>query len=364
MGASHWGSVCPGLRCDEHATNKNPWSLTTSSLRPSNPISEPDLSRGKWKHSGREFPRQQYWFIKFTACFPPFCSDILGLGLMVHRGLDAIPVGGECAVMGQVWGPTLMYDLENICLKTSRRWTQITRPLCGCWKSTLHRRWCKLLGGTWRGVKVKERNLLPRRPHWLIAPWKSCGVQRLQRLFWVSSLMSVSLEQHTKTMKDCEINCHLMQGFFFLFFQKYMICLLWHVYLQLPSKHLIVHKRYDFPKGKKNMSRNCNIHWWLRSESLGNKEIKIPLLQNSMSCTRWVWWGGPRVPVGTRPLVSPRSPVNFWQSQIGFLTNDSKMSSSILILQAHRRHQPCLDFPWWNPKAEVSCPRASNAVAL
>lgn len=137
---------------------------------------------------------------------------------MVHRGLDAIPVGGECAVMGQVWGPTLMYDLENICLKTSRRWTQITRPLCGCWKSTLHRRWCKLLGGTWRGVKVKERNLLPRRPHWLIAPWKSCGVQRLQRLFWVSSLMSVSLEQHTKTMKDCEINCHLMQGFFFPFF--------------------------------------------------------------------------------------------------------------------------------------------------
>lgn len=62
--------------------------------------------------------------------------------------------------------------------------------------------------------------------------------------------------------------------------------------------------------------------------------------------------------------MSSHSLVDFWQSQIGLLTTDSQMSSSILIQEARRRHQPRLDFPWRNPKAEVSCPKPSKAMEL
>ncbi|CAB1454635.1 unnamed protein product [Pleuronectes platessa] len=48
-------------------------------------------------------------------------------------------------------------------------------------------------------------------------------------------------------------------------------------------------------------------------------------------------------------------------SQIGLLTTDSQMSSSILVQEARRRHQPCLDFPRRNPKAEIPCPEPGKS---
>lgn len=70
------------------------------------------------------------------------------------------------------------------------------------------------------------------------------------------------------------------------------------------------------------------------------------------------------MPIETRPLVSSLSLVDVRQSQIGLLTADSQMSSSILIQEARRRHQPRLDFPRRNPKAEISCPKPSKAMEL
>lgn len=44
------------------------------------------------------------------------------------------------------------------------------------------------------------------------------------------------------------------------------------------------------------------------------------------------------------------------------LTADSQISSSILIQEARRRHQPLLDFPRRSSKAEISCPKPSKAM--
>lgn len=63
-----------------------------------------------------------------------------------------------------------------------------------------------------------------------------------------------------------------------------------------------------------------------------------------------------------RPPVSPPFLADFWQIQLGLCGADSQMSSSILIREAYRRHQPRLHFPWQNPKADFSHPelRQSN----
>lgn len=64
------------------------------------------------------------------------------------------------------------------------------------------------------------------------------------------------------------------------------------------------------------------------------------------------------------PIVFSTLPCGFLTEPDRPLTADSQISSSILIQEARRRHQPPLDFPWRSSKAEISCPKPSKAMEL
>lgn len=98
----HWAVIwCPG-------TNKNLWSLTTSLLSPHNPISEPVLSRRKWKHSGLKFPRWLYWYITFLVS--PASWDFLGLAVIVHQGMTQ-----QLNIMAVGWQIYCSTDFSESC---------------------------------------------------------------------------------------------------------------------------------------------------------------------------------------------------------------------------------------------------------
>lgn len=111
QGSVHWAVIwCPG-------TNKNPWSSTTALLSSCNPISEPVVSRGKWKHSGLEFPRWLYSFIKFLVS--PASWDFLRPTVMVHQGmtqqLNIVAAGCKYTVLLTFLNPADKLEASHHC---------------------------------------------------------------------------------------------------------------------------------------------------------------------------------------------------------------------------------------------------------
>ena len=123
---------------------------------------------------------------------------------------------------------------------------------------------------------------------------------------------------------------------------------------------MICWRCWSSEKKSKHLLHRSSDRWPKKDSSDKNKLINkgVPALQSSSetempqipACERWGRWGmhARKAAFAYRdqaPCVFSLSLVDFWQSQIGLLTADSQMSSSILIQEARRRHQPRLDFP-------------------
>lgn len=121
MGVSPLGSL-PWAVIWQPGTNKNPWSLTTSSLSPSNPISKPVLSWRKWKHSGLEFPRWLYSIIKSIACFTHFLRFSWTVFNGSPRSDSTISISCQCVA-------NVLYSWLCWILQTSRSISHCVNPL-------------------------------------------------------------------------------------------------------------------------------------------------------------------------------------------------------------------------------------------